>query len=96
MKPNWDRIKKTLELQDYVMYYVGGTLCIDFPEGGLIGLNLAGTWFVSVPGGRANGPGSWPGDEMPPDILELVKKTYLKEKGETAHYILQTGELASA
>ena len=91
MNIEWQKIQSRLESLDGVIYYAGGTLCVDFPEGGFIGLNLCGGWFCCLPGMP-----EVTGKRQPEEVYSLVKKVYLKTKGENSHYIIETGELACA
>ena len=72
----WKIVEDALnDPENHATYYVGGTFCIDFPNGG-VGLNLDGTGF-SFNGGNLY---------MPKYINDKVKELYLKYKGETEHY----------
>jgi len=68
--------KKQLEGKVTAIYYAGGTLCLDFINGGGIGLNLDGKGF-SYRSGKIY---------VPKTITEKVRKLYLKKRGYTSHF----------
>lgn len=72
----WSHIEEALNnINNVNSYYVGGTLCIDFPDEKTIGLNLDGTGFT--PGGKLY---------QPKHIHKLVVETYRTTKGETDYF----------
>lgn len=82
----WEHIKKRLE-DESNLYYFGGTLCVDNEgKNGGVALNLNGRGFVySNPYPFFK---NWSGKiYLPQEIIELVRKLYLKIKGETQHYL---------
>jgi hypothetical protein len=60
------------------MYYVGGSLCVDF-DNGFYAFNLDGRGFCVLDGEETK-------FEIPNDILPIIQKTYLDSKGETDYY----------
>jgi hypothetical protein len=77
----WHKVEQRLRNRDGVMYYAGGTLCIDFTKGG-IGLNLDGKGFVFGTSPLVKNDRVY----QPRHILELVRNLYLEIKGSTDHF----------
>lgn len=78
----WDHVEMRLLAEEEPNYFVGGTLCVDFDRGG-IGMNLDGKGFVF--GGR-NQFRRNSTVYLPEYITDMVRKVYLRIKGETKHY----------
>jgi hypothetical protein len=83
----WDHVENRLLVEEGPIYFVGGSLCVDFAQGG-IAMNLDGKGFVY--GGsdkfRKNSQ-----VYLPEYITEMVRKIYLRIEGETAHYRKEVG-----
>jgi hypothetical protein len=63
------------------MYFVGGTLCLDWSKGG-IGLNLDGKGFVFGTSPLIKNDRVY----QPQHILTLVRECYLETKGQTDYF----------
>lgn len=81
VKKFWTKVENRLRHRDGVMYYVGGTLCLDWDKGG-IGLNLDGKGFVFGTSHLVKNDRVY----QPQHILDLVRQFYLEIKGPTEHY----------
>ena len=77
----WDHVDKALDdIDNRASYYVGATLCIDFPDGKMVGLNLNGTGFTR--GGKLY---------LPQDITDKVIKVHKDIRGATEYFKEVTG-----
>jgi len=83
----WDHIENCLLTEEGPIYFIGGTLCVDFAKGG-VAMNLDGKGFVY--GGsdkfRRNSQ-----VYLPEYITDMVRKLYLRINGETEHYREKVG-----
>jgi len=83
MKP-WKHVENALRnIMNVASYYMGGTLCIDFPDGKGIALNRNGTGFV-FNFKRKNPLLKNATIYQPPHIQQLVRSIYEKEKAQVA------------
>lgn len=76
----WTHVENALRnIYDVASYYIGGTLCIDFPDGKGIALNSNGTGFVF---NFKKNHSHLKNAKLyqPSHIRELVQKIYEKEK----------------
>jgi len=76
---SWKDIRDVLgRIEEYGASYLGGTLCLNMPEGYIVGLNRGGsTWFI---GDGFFGPKSSIGGLMPKDVQVTTNELYNKFK----------------
>lgn len=72
---SWKRIKEALaNIYKVKSYYVGGTLCIDMPEGYCVGLNTNGRGFALSDGKEIT-------FIVTRDVQETIRNIYREFKG---------------
>ena len=88
MRPSyWKPVEDALINRDVPIYFVGGTLCVDYAKSKGIGINLDGRGFVfnaSLKNGRVY---------VPKHVVAIVRDIYLQTKGKTNHFKEKVGTI---
>jgi hypothetical protein len=87
----WDHVENCLLTEEGPIYFIGGTLCVDFVKDfvkGGIAMNLDGKGLVY---GGLNKFRKNSQVYLPEYITDMVRKLYLRIKGETEHYREKVG-----
>lgn len=84
MSKFWQHVEERLISRKGSIYYMGGTLVVDFERGGCVGMNLNGKGFVCP-----SKPFEFFKNDivyLPESIKSLVQSIYLEIKGKTDHF----------